>query len=158
MGIFTNDISFAESATDSTLFPSIIQALYMFLQLGIIFQDTSCWPTQQQCSSMWTSEHDWACRRRHPRKRGVSDKEQPLSDLIGAPLVLFMASEAIAGLALEKKQLDPWALQVWVQQPNALDEALLRALRCPLPISPNTSLREREKLKRTGRRSCCSPL
>ena len=63
----------------------------------------------------------------------MSDKEQPLSDLIGAPLVLFMAPEAIAGLALQKKQLDPWALQVWVQQPNALDEALLTALRCLSP-------------------------
>lgn len=63
----------------------------------------------------------------------MSDKEQPLSDLIGAPLVLFMPPEAIAGLALQKKQLDPWALQVWVQQPNALDEALLTALRCLSP-------------------------
>lgn len=69
------------------------------------------------------------CRRRHPRKRGVSDKEQPLSDLFAAPLVLFMPDEDVAALRLQQQQLDQWASHVWVQQPNALDDALLAALR-----------------------------
>ena len=68
-------------------------------------------------------------RRRHYRKRGVSDKEQPLSDLIGAPLVVYLREEEVAGLHLKKQSLDDWASNVRVQQPNVLDEALLAALR-----------------------------
>ena len=69
-------------------------------------------------------------RRRHPRKRGVSDKEQPLSDLFAAPLVLFMPGAKVKALQLRQQHLDQWASNIWVQQPNALDEALLCALRC----------------------------
>ncbi len=69
-------------------------------------------------------------RRRHHRKRGVSDKEQPLSDLIGAPLVVYLREEEVAGLHLKRQSLnDGWASSVRVQQPNVLDEALLAALR-----------------------------
>ena len=68
-------------------------------------------------------------RRRHYRKRGVSDKEQPLSDLIGAPLVVYLREEEVAGLHLKKHSLNEWASNVRVQQPNVLDEALLAALR-----------------------------
>ena len=64
----------------------------------------------------------------------MSNKEQPLSDLIGAPLVLYLPEEEVAALQLEKQSLDQWASHVWVQQPNVLDEALLRALRCLLSI------------------------
>lgn len=59
----------------------------------------------------------------------MSNKEQPLSDLIGAPLVLYIPEDEVAGLQLKEQSLDQWASHVWVQQPNVLDEALLTALR-----------------------------
>ena len=59
----------------------------------------------------------------------MSNKEQPLSDLIGAPLVLYLPEEEVAALALRKQALDQWASHVWVEQPNVLDDALLAALR-----------------------------
>ena len=85
----------------------------------------------QDCFRQVIKQNFWF-RRRHHRKRGVSNKEQPLSDLIGAPLVLYLPEEEAAGLQLKKHLLDQWASQVWVQQPNVLDEALLTALRCHL--------------------------
>ena len=60
----------------------------------------------------------------------MSDKEQPLSDLFAAPLVLFMPEGDVKALELRQQHLDQWASNIWVQQPNALDEALLSALRC----------------------------
>ena len=59
----------------------------------------------------------------------MSNKEQPLSDLIGAPLVLYLPEHEVAGLQLQQQKLDQWASNAWVQQPNVLDEALLTALR-----------------------------
>ena len=80
---------------------------------------------------MWLRHHFRSLRRRrHPRKRGVSDKEQPLSDLFTAPLVLFLPEGDVKALELRQQHLDQWASNIWVQQPNALDEALLSALRC----------------------------